>query len=487
MMKALLFYPDNLIRTCIAPPYSLLGPAKRIMGAGHDVTLIDARFNEDLEKTESELSDSDILVVSMMTSTQYLTSMGVIKKASEEYGCKIALIGIYASFNKDLLLKNYMVDFIAEGDVSYILTECMTKDYRRVPGTSYYAYGEVIDIPASDNSLDYGEYLPFPWHLIQAQRYIENYKGMKVYRYATSFGCPNRCDYCYQKKFWKNGWIGASKEKVLEDIDELLKLVNIDAIYFFDDNIMADRKRAFDIFDGLYDRGIMWSCMTRADNVDRDFVEKMSHTGCYKICVYSESGSQKTLDSMRADFDVIDSARAAMFLGVYGIKSEFYFMIGYLGETMDDVIETVELKEHVERICEANTKIKVIIPLFGTDYYNQAYDAGYRQKYDIVSLFDEAQNSSVTELPWFTPEDNKKLHYISILSELSYINKSPPEELPMLQQLILRSLAPAIDYTIKHRIWNHPIDIVPLQSLLELHNKKIIDGLLTEVVKMQKV
>ncbi|MDY6865624.1 MAG: radical SAM protein [Halobacteriota archaeon] len=482
-MKAVLLYPENFIKVLKAPPYSLLAPAKAILDAGHDVTLLDARFDDDLKKLDSELSDADLLCVSAMTDSQYATSIEAMRAASE-YGCKIALIGVFSTFNREILLNSYIMDFIVSGDASKTLAECMTKDYRKVPGTSYIAYGEHVDNPLTDTSGDHG-LLPLPWHLIKPERYVEDYKGMKIYRYATSGGCPNRCAYCYQKNFWKCGWVGPSQDKVLEDIDLLTEKVNLDAIYFFDDNIMAERERAFDIFDGLYNRDIMWSCMTRADNLDRDFVEKMSHTGCYKICVYSESGSQKTLDSMKADFDVVDSARAAMLLGVYGIKSEFYFMIGYLGETMDDVSETIELKEHVERICDADTIIKVTFPLFGTEYYNQAYDAGFRRKSDIVTMCAEDQPSSFPKLPWFTPEDNRKIRYISLLSELVYLHKTSSSKLPMLQQLILHSLAPALEYHMKHKMWDHPIEIGPLQRLTEFNHKKVMEGLLTEVVKIR--
>jgi|GEM_PF-4424007 len=473
-MKAVLLYPENHIKTCNAPPYSLLAPAKAILDAGHDATLIDARFNDDIKKLDSELSDADLLCVSAMTNSQYVTSFEAMRKASE-YGCKVALTGVFATFNREILLNSYIMDFIIRGEASKALAEVMSEDYRKVPGASYFVHEEIVDNPPTDNSGDFDRLIPLPWHLIKPERYVEDYKGMKLYRYTTSGGCPNKCAYCYQKSFWTKGWMCPPQEKVLEDIDALTDTVNLDAIYLSDDNFMAKRERAFDIIDGLYDRDIKWSCMTRADNIDREFVEKMAHKGCYKICVYSESGSQKTLDSMKADFDVIDSARAAMLLGMYGIESEFYFMIGYLGETMDDVLETIELKEHVERICDADTHIRVTLPLYGTEYYNQAYDAGFRRKNDIVSMCVEDKQSNIPELPWFTPEDNRKLRYISILSELSYLNKRSPPELPILQQLILRSLAPAIGYRLKHRMWSHPIEIAPLQRLSELSDKKIME------------
>ncbi|MDY6930634.1 MAG: radical SAM protein [Halobacteriota archaeon] len=471
-MKVLLYYPENFVKATYVPPYSLMYPAKALLEDGHEVVLIDARFDED-KRVDSELKDSDILGVSAGMNLQYATSLNTLRKA-KEYGCKVVLGGVFATLNREFILRNPDVDFIIRGESLKTIGEAVSKDYKRARDVSYISSKGLVDNPSSDRPVDLDMYMPLPWNLIEPERYVHDYKGMRLYYYTTSRGCPHRCVYCYQKSFWKRKWRGISPGKVLEDIDMLSEMADFDALYLFDDNFMASRSRAYDIVDGFFERGLKWGCLTRADYINEEFVGTMKDKGCYKVCIGAESGSQMTLDRMNKDIKVEDTKRAAELIGRFKLYSEFFFMIGYLGESMEDVSKTVDLADYVEGACNAETFIRVTLPFYGTEYYDMAFDAGFKRGEGLDSICREDWTNNSPELPWFSPSENRKLRCIASLSEMTFLRKKSLSELPMGKQVLLRALGPIIDYRWKHRIWDHPIEIIPYQMLSYYSERKTI-------------
>ncbi|MDY6966332.1 MAG: radical SAM protein [Halobacteriota archaeon] len=472
-MKAVLYYPKNFVKATYVPPYSLLYPAKALLDNGHEVVIIDARFDGD-KRVDSELSDADILGVSAGMNLQYATSLSTLSRA-KEYGCRVLLGGVFATLNREFLLKNPDVDFIIRGESLKKIGEVISEDCRKVSDVSYLCDDKIVDNPASDGPVDLDHFMPLPWDLIKPDRYVHNYKGMRSYYHTTSRGCPHRCVYCYQKSFWKRKWRGITPEKVFEDIDALSEMVDFDALYLFDDNFMANRRRAYDIMDGFFERDLKWGCLTRADYINEEFVSKMKDKGCYKVCIGAESGSQRTLERMNKDIKVEDTKHAAELIGKNDLYSEFFFMIGYLGESMEDVSKTVDLADYVEEMCNAETFIRVTLPFFGTEYYDMAFDAGFRRGEDLKSLCREDWTNNSPELPWFTPSENQKLRSIAYMSEMAFLKKKSLNELPIWKQIFLRSLGPIIDFRWKHRIWNYPIEILPYQSLSYYSERKILN------------
>jgi radical SAM superfamily enzyme YgiQ (UPF0313 family) len=89
--------------------------------------------------------------------------------------------------------------------------------------------------------------------------------------------------------------------------------------------------------------------------------------GCYRIWVGAESGSQEILDAMQRRTDAGRMVEMVHLLQKYGIQAGMFIMLGYEGE------ELSHLQETVDRLKAASPDVfltTVAYPIMNTGYYN---------------------------------------------------------------------------------------------------------------------
>jgi radical SAM superfamily enzyme YgiQ (UPF0313 family) len=475
-MKVLLFYPENHVRGTVLPPYSLLYIAKALQRAGHTPVIVDGRF-EDKKLVEAELSSSDLFAVSAGMNMQFATSLPFAKMA-QEYGTPVLMGGVFAALNHGTLLSNYQnIDGICLGEGEVSVVEAVERGVERASNVAYLKRSIIHrNPPAPFVRLD--DYAPLPWELLDLQRYVTQYKGMKVFYYTTSRGCPHRCSYCYQGSFWKSRWRGLSAERVREGIDTIADSLPIDAFYLFDDNFLVDKKRAEHITEHIHALGLKWSCMTRANYLDERLVQHLRAHGCFKLNVGAESGSQTTLERMKKELRIEDILQAARLIGEAGLSSEFYFMIGYQGEGMEDVQRTVEMADEVERLCGAETFIRVALPFKGTTYFESAKQEGFKRGDDLISLCTEDWGRKPPPLPWFTEEENRVLRNIATLSEIRFMKRKFLDSMPLWERVYIKAVFPLLEMRWKRRWWKALYELAPYELYEYLgESRRIKDSL----------
>lgn len=458
-MRALLFYPDNLVEGTVLPPYSLLYLAKALIKKGHNVTIIDGRF-ENKEIIEDEISRSDIFAVSAGMNLQFATALPFAKVA-KDHGVPVLFGGVFSTLNYETLLKYPNIDGICLGEGEIAIVEAIETGVRQASNVAYLNGGLHKNPKAPFVKLD--DYAPLPWELVDVQKYVTRYKDMNLFYYTTSRGCPHRCEYCYQESFWDRKWRALSYEKVKEEIDTISDSVDIDGFYFFDDNFLVNRKRAEKITQHLHGKALKWSCMTRASYLDTALVNHIKESGCFKLNIGAESGSQDTLDRMKKDINTEDTHKAARLIGGAGLNSEFYFMIGYRGESFEDVMRTVEVADEVERLCNAETFIRVALPFKGTRYFESAKESGFRRGEDLVSMCTEDWGRRPPTLPWFSAEENRIVKTIATLSEIRFMKKKFLENMPLWERLYINAIYPLLDLRWKRRAWKHIYELIPYE------------------------
>jgi len=458
-MRALLFYPDNMVKGTVLPPYPLLYLAKSLLKNGHEAKIIDARF-EDKRSIENEISRSDILNVSAGMNFQFATALPYAKIAKEN-GVPVLFGGVFATLNYENLLRYPNVDGVCLGEGEIAIVEALEKGLERASNVAYLNGGIQKNPTAPFVKLD--DYSPLPWELIDMEKYVTVYKDMNLFYYTTSRGCPHRCEYCYQSGFWGREWRGLTPEKVKEEIDIIKKSVDIDGVYLFDDNFLVDRNRAREIINYLHDSGLKWSCMTRAKYLNESLVREIKDSGCFKLNIGAESGSQVTLDRMKKDIKTDDIRNAARLIGNAGINSEFYFMIGYQGESMNDIMKTVEMAEVVEGLSDAETFIRVGLPFKGTNYFESASEEGFERGDDLISMCSEDWGSRPPNLPWFTPEENKIIKNIATLSEIRFMKKKFLDNMPLWERVYINAIYPLLEYRWKKGKWKNVYELAPYE------------------------
>lgn len=472
-MKALLFYPDNHVKGTVLPPYSLLYLAKSLMNAGHEAVIVDARFETEKD-IRQEISRCDLFAVSAGMNMQFATCRPYLKMAKES-GVPVLLGGVFATLNFKELLNYPNIDGICLGEGEISIVEALEKGVKEASNVAY-LNGDNNEIKRNPMAsfIDLNDYSPLPWELLDLENYVTRYKNMNLFYYTTSRGCPHRCDYCYQGSFWNRRWRGLGFEQVKEEIDTITGSLRIDALYLFDDNFLVDKNRAERITLYIHDKGLKWSCMTRANYLNEQLVHHIKETGCFKLNIGSESGSQTTLDLMKKDIHIEDTIEAARLIGEAGLNSEFYFMIGYRGEALEDINKTVDMADDVERLCHAETFIRVALPFKGTRYFQYAEEGGFRRDHNLISLCTEDWGRKPPNLPWFSPGENRVIRNISTISEIRFMKKKFLENMPLWERAYINTIYPLLEFRWKKRKWKNPFELAPYNYYEGLRESKKI-------------
>ena len=162
--------------------------------------------------------------------------------------------------------------------------------------------------------------------------------GSRTTSLMTTLGCPFGCDFC-SKPIFGSVFRRRSLDAVFEEIDGLLAL-GYDRLWIADDNLTLSRPHLEGFCRRAGGLGIAWSCLSRADGVDRATALLMKEAGCRKVYLGLESGSGETLGLMNKRFDVEESAHAVHRYHEAGIEVAAFFMVGYPGESLASIEET---------------------------------------------------------------------------------------------------------------------------------------------------
>ena len=119
------------------------------------------------------------------------------------------------------------------------------------------------------------------------------------YTMNTSRGCPFNCTFCTVKAVWGRTYRCMSAERVVLDIEQMIRCYGARSIYFREDHFTLNRNRTIEFCNLLLRKNIKikWMCETRADDLeDYEYVRLMADSGCAMFYIGVESGSPRMLE-----------------------------------------------------------------------------------------------------------------------------------------------------------------------------------------------
>ncbi len=232
------------------------------------------------------------------------------------------------------------VDFVVQGEGERAILDI-------VEGR---AKERLIRAPRIENLDD----LPMPaWDYFIHQPYDWEggwFPGGPVFTMNTSRGCPFRCTFCSVGSVWGRKYTCFSAERIVADIDYLVKTYGAQGIYFREDNFTVNRERTEKFCRLLLNKGIKiaWACETRVDSLDRELVCLMRRAGLQAVYFGVESGSQKILDFLKKGITPEQTRAAFRWCRELAIKTAASVIVGVPGETPRDLEETLALIEDIK-------------------------------------------------------------------------------------------------------------------------------------------
>ncbi len=475
MMKTLLINPPQTFFPGSDPPAAnlplgLLYIAAVLDNAGYNVEILDA-FMTDLpfrkkgditevgmpyEKIREEIQrrKPDIVGIANPFTSQVEHAVRVADIVKEIDSSILTVVGgpHGTVVPVEFLEEARNVDIVAIGEGEYTMLDIVgffegNKKIDDVQGIAHRMEGKVVlNSPRPFNkNLDE---LPYPaYHLVDMEKYLDpetiEYRSFqnRALSMITSRGCPFNCSFCSVHLHMGKTFRAHSVDYVVDHIEHLVNKYRVKTIYFEDDNLTFDIERFEAICDKIIERDIKFQWETpngvRADYLTLDLLKKMKKTGCQSVFVGVESGDQYVLDNIIGkSLKLKNVIKFAKMCKKIGLKTGAFYIIGFPGETKENMRNTVEFALMLKRKYDVGMHLLFATPSYGTRLYEECNKKGYIRGSLTPRAFAEVRQNwglPLIETENFTAMDVKEIasRAMKTYRRLSIINyiKSPKKTL----------------------------------------------------------
>ncbi len=196
--------------------------------------------------------------------------------------------------------------------------------------------------------------------------------GSNAVSISTMRGCPYSCRWC-SRAVYGASYRRRTPIKVADEMQAIVDRYHPDSLWFVDDVFTINHRWLEELTLEVERRGlrIPYECITRADRLDERSVKLLNRSGCFRVWIGAESGSQKVLDAMDRRVKVERVRDMIQLSKKHGIETGTFIMLGYPGETEADIDATIE---HLKRSDPDQFTITVAYPIKGTPYYEEIRD-----------------------------------------------------------------------------------------------------------------
>ena len=372
-------------------PYAPLGTlyaAALMREKGYAVALHDVMFAKSpediipaIEKFQPDivvLYDDGFNYLTKMCLTNMREAAFRMSKLAKERGCTV----IISSSDSTDHFEKYIeegADFILLGEAELSLLELVNafqkneNDLSKIPGLAFRQNDYFIKTTKRLVLKDLDS-LPLPaWDLVDIKPYRESWlknAGYFSMNIGTTRGCPFKCNWC-AKPIYGNRYNSRSTQHVVQELKMLKEKFQFDHIWFCDD-IFGLRPGWVNEFADLVQKEELhfkFKIQARADLLlQENYVRNLARAGCDNIWMGAESGSQNILDAMDKGTTVEQIHESTKLIRKHGMKPSFFIQFGYLGETKEDIRETINM---LNKLLPHEIGISVSYPLPGTGFYEK--------------------------------------------------------------------------------------------------------------------
>lgn len=371
--------------------------------AGHEIRVFDENIGE-----IDYAWGADLVAISVMT--MFAPRAYEIAGRYRTQGVKTVLGGIHPSLLPDEALAHSDSVVIGEAEEVWpaVLHDAQAGRLKRV-----YQAGKPADLTCSP--------LPVRTHLARG-RYLSDVV-------QTTKGCPYRCEFCCVHAFDGQRIRNKTVAQVVREIESIQGLgatyKKKKSIFFADDNIIANKTFARDLFQALKPLNINWMCQASMNIAqEQELLTSMRASGCGAIFIGFESLQADTLDQMhktvnrRYDYlDVIAKIQA------HGMLVQASFILGSDGEGPSAFEELIDFIRESRLLAPV---FNILTPFPGTELFARLEAQGRIlhkdwSRYDTKHVvFTPARMTAEELLDGYRRVSREVYSFSSILERLHY-------------------------------------------------------------------
>jgi anaerobic magnesium-protoporphyrin IX monomethyl ester cyclase len=401
-MRILLVEPPKvnweLMGNCISPPLGLAYLAAVLEKEEIEVKIVDCNASKlswlDLE-SEIKKTHPDVIGVTAITPFFYETlHVAKLAKGIDE-GVTTVVGGPHVTFMvEETFYHHSEIDVIVrgEGEQTFLdLIKCLEKDgnLSEVDGIAFRRNDEIVQTnpqtPINVNDL------PFPaYHLLPMEKYYFTILG-KFATILSSRGCPYKCTFCSEWRFWRH-YRTREPKSIVDEMELLHKRYGRDSIWFGDDCFNVNHNHIQGICDEIIERdlNISWFYQGRADFLIRykDLLPEMRKAGNLMVQIGVETSKNEEMRLFRKGLTIDQVKLAVDLLKKHDIVSQGLIIIGTRNDDANSIIHKVRYMKWLDVDFPIFT---IYTPFPGSDVYEEAKRNNWLEifdyaKYDMANI-----------------------------------------------------------------------------------------------------
>ncbi len=364
------------------PPMASMYLAAYVRKKGFNPKILDLDLeNLPVEEVMKTIESSSPKVIGMTAFTSTVkTAYKLLDAIKERFKNILTVIGgPHVTFMPDEALSHPGVDVVAIGEGEETLSELIdayekNKDFSEVKGIVYKKNDGEIKMTPPRPFIQNLDEIPFPARdLVDYERYRWN--GVLEAPMLTTRGCTFQCQYCSSSEMMGRRYRTRSVQNVIDEIKEVQEKYKVKDIEFIDDTFTLNMKRASEIMDAIVSEklDVRLSLSSRVNTINEELMQKLKRGGTTNIYYGIESGSQRVLDLMKKGIKLEQAVAAVNLAKKYDVKVLGSFILGYPGETPDEMNQTIKFS------IKLNTdyaQYSILTPFPGTPIYYELESKG---------------------------------------------------------------------------------------------------------------
>ncbi|MGL4378552.1 MAG: magnesium-protoporphyrin IX monomethyl ester anaerobic oxidative cyclase, partial [Microcoleaceae cyanobacterium] len=245
------------------------------------------------------------------------------------------------------------VDYIIRGEGEEITVNLLSaiaagvdqENRENILGIAFLKEGKVVVTPAHPpiKNLDI---LSPDWTLLDWEKYIYTPLNVRVAVPNYARGCPFRCRFCSQWRFWRK-YRSCSPKKFVDEIEILVKQHQVRFFILADEEPTINKPKFVSLCKELIERklDVHWGINTRVTDILRDEKELPLYrkAGLVHVSLGTEAAAQLNLNVFRKETTIEDNKKAVRLLRENGILAEVQFIMGLPNETLETIEETYKM------------------------------------------------------------------------------------------------------------------------------------------------
>jgi len=407
--KVLLIRPQNVYNYNNYPPLNLICIGSKLKSAGYKVEIINCAFEKTpLETIGNKLRDVLFAAISLLTS-ESPDAYRIMKFIKENSKIPVVAGGWHCSLFPEQMSGCEYVDYVIAGegeehivDVAEIIKGNKKTD-SKILGKKML---NLDTLPLPDYEIDHN-----------IERFISSYltdklseyvrQPMRWLPYESSRGCPSHCTFCINVVADNTRYRKKSAEKVVSELEYIIKKYKLTHLKIIDDNFFVDIKRVREICEGIIKKNlnITWDGECRCDYFNDRMLNDETLTlarrsGLVQLTLGIESGSPNTLKLMKKGITPDHAEFAVKECDKHKIIARSSFILEIPGEDKSDIKQTIffinKLRKYKYFTCGVGTfrpypKCELTEKLLKEGYLSEPKDFAEWTKKEIIDMYTSAE------------------------------------------------------------------------------------------------